>query len=54
MEILLSIALLVISFVAISSCMEILWRFSLKKQRAELMQQEKVEELEKISLSTEI
>jgi hypothetical protein len=51
MEILLSVALLAISFVAIFCCMEILWRFNSRKQTAELMQQEKVEEPEKISLS---
>jgi hypothetical protein len=54
MDILQSIALLAISFVAIFCSMEILWRLHLEKQAAELNRQEKEEEPQKMSLSTEI
>jgi hypothetical protein len=54
MDILQSIALLAISFVAIFCSMEILWRLRLEKLAAELNRQEKEEEPQKMSLSTEI
>ena len=56
MEILQSIALLAISFVAIFCTMEILWRLSrhLEKQAAELNRQERMQEPQEMSLSTEI
>jgi len=54
MEIFESIALLAISFVAIFCSMEILWRLHLEKQAAELNQQERMQEPQKMSLSTEI
>lgn len=54
MDILQSIALLAIGFVAIFCSMEILWRLQLEKQTAELNRQEKEEESQKMSLSTEI
>ena len=53
MEILQSIALLAISFVAIFWSMEILWRLS-GKQAVELNQQERMQEPQKMSLPTEI
>jgi hypothetical protein len=54
MDIFQSIALLAISLVAIFCSMEILWRLHLRKQAAELKQQEKEEEPQEMSLSTEI
>jgi hypothetical protein len=51
MEILQSIALLAISFVAIFCSMEILWRLTglhLEKQAAELNQQERMREPQKM------
>jgi hypothetical protein len=56
MEILQSIALLAISFVAIFCSMEILWRLSrhLEKQAPELNHQERIQEPQEMSLSTEI
>ncbi|MDP9288210.1 MAG: hypothetical protein M3P08_08445 [Thermoproteota archaeon] len=54
MDILQSIALLAISFVAIFCSMEILWRLQLEKQAAELNQQERMQEPQEMSLSTEI
>jgi hypothetical protein len=56
MEILQSIALLAVSFVAIFCSMEILWRLGLhlEKQAPELNQQERMQEPQKMSLSTEI
>ena len=53
MEILQSIALLAISFVAVFCSMEILWRLS-GKQALELNQQERMQEPQEMSLSTEI
>jgi hypothetical protein len=54
MAILELIALLVISFVAIFCCMEILWRLHLKKEAAKLNWEERKQEPQKMSLSTEI
>jgi hypothetical protein len=54
MEMLQSIAFLAISFVAIFCSMELLWRLHLEKQAAELNRQERMQELQKMSLSTEI
>jgi hypothetical protein len=54
MDILQSIALLAISFVAIFCSMEILWRLQLEKQAADLNRQEKEEEPQKISSLAEI
>jgi len=54
MEILQSIALLAISFVAIFCSMEILWRLHSRKEAAELNWQARKQEPQKMSLSTEI
>ena len=54
MDMLQSIALLAISFVAIFCSIEILWRLHLEKLAAELNRQEKEEEQQKMSLSTEV
>jgi hypothetical protein len=54
MEMLQSIAFLAISFVAIFCSMELLWRLHLEKQAAELNRQERMQEPQKMSLSTEI
>ena len=54
MDILQPIALLAISFVAIFCSMEILWRLHLEKQAPELNHQERIQEPQEMSLSTEI